>query len=80
MAINTTMRTIQSQVGTSDPFLGSVTTLRRADACLQLPEPERNGWPAAAPSTKSLALRRVIGRWAETSASSQPGWIERGSD
>jgi len=39
------MRTIKSQVGTVILSLEAQPTLRRADPYLQLPEPERNGWP-----------------------------------
>jgi hypothetical protein len=58
MAIRTTMRTIQSQVGTSDPFLGRGPTLRRADAYLQLLEPERNGWPGGAAELDKSRVQR----------------------
>ena len=43
MAIRTTIRTIQSQVGTVILSLEARPTLGRADPYLQLPEPERTG-------------------------------------
>jgi len=54
------MMTIQSQVGTVILSLEASPTLRRADPYLQLPEPQRNGWPAAGSNPRApRALPRL---------------------